>query len=102
VDDRRLRRAANGIRSQRPEDPVQTLQKPADFKPSGFLWKLKLEYDPKAATALTQPILLDRVIGFAGSNRSRSSARSLKPCTRSTSISERRLSYQYNYPPVRL
>ena len=44
----------------------QTMQKPGDFGPFKFLWKLKLEYDPKAATALTQPILLDRIIGFRG------------------------------------
>jgi hypothetical protein len=42
------------------------MQKPADFGPFKFLWKVKLEYDPKAATALTQPILLDRIIGFRG------------------------------------
>lgn len=45
---------------------VQTMQKPGDFGPFKFLWKLKLEYEPKAATALTQPILLDRIIGFRG------------------------------------
>ncbi len=49
-----------------PRISVQTIQKPADFGPFKFLWKLKLEYDPKAATALTQPILLDRIIGFRG------------------------------------
>ncbi len=49
-----------------PRISVQTMQKAADFGPFKFLWKLKLEYDPKAATALTQPILLDRIIGFRG------------------------------------
>ena len=49
-----------------PRISVQTLQKPGDFGAFKFLWKLKLEYDPKAATALTQPILLDRIIGFRG------------------------------------
>ena len=49
-----------------PRISVQTMQKPAEFGPFKFLWKLKLEYDPKAATALTQPILLDRIIGFRG------------------------------------
>ena len=49
-----------------PRISVQTMQKPGDFGPFKFLWKLKLEYDPKAATALTQPILLDRIIGFRG------------------------------------
>ena len=42
------------------------MQKPGEFGPFKFLWKLKLEHDPKAATALTQPILLDRIIGFRG------------------------------------
>ena len=45
---------------------VQTMQKPGEFGAFKFLWKLKLEYEPKAATALTQPILLDRIIGFRG------------------------------------
>ena len=49
-----------------PRISVQTMQKPADFGPFKFLWKVKLEYDPKAATVLTQPILLDRIIGFRG------------------------------------
>jgi putative pyrroloquinoline-quinone binding quinoprotein len=49
-----------------PRISVQTMQKPGDFGAFKFLWKLKLEYDPKAATALTQPILLDRIIGFRG------------------------------------
>lgn len=49
-----------------PRISVQTLQTPGEFGPFKFLWKLKLEHDPKAATALTQPILLDRLIGFRG------------------------------------
>jgi len=49
-----------------PRISVQTMTKPADFGAFKFLWKLKLEYDPKAATALTQPVLLDRIIGFRG------------------------------------
>jgi hypothetical protein len=49
-----------------PRISVPTLQKPGDFGAFKFLWKLKLEYEPKAATALTQPILLDRIIGFRG------------------------------------
>src|SRR4051812_4392832 len=49
-----------------PRISVPTMQKPGEFGPFKFLWKLKLEYDPKAATALTQPILLDRIIGFRG------------------------------------
>ena len=49
-----------------PRISVQTMQKPGDFGAFKFLWKLKLEYEPKAATALTQPILLDRIIGFRG------------------------------------
>src|SRR5262245_20195314 len=49
-----------------PRISVQSMQKPGDFGAFKFLWKLKLEYDPKAATALTQPILLDRIIGFRG------------------------------------
>ena len=49
-----------------PRISVQSIQKPGEFGAFKFLWKLKLEYDPKAATALTQPILLDRIIGFRG------------------------------------
>jgi hypothetical protein len=49
-----------------PRISVQTMQKPGEFGAFKFLWKLKLEYEPKAATALTQPILLDRIIGFRG------------------------------------
>lgn len=49
-----------------PRISVQSMQKPGDFGSFKFLWKLKLEYEPKAATALTQPILLDRIIGFRG------------------------------------
>jgi outer membrane protein assembly factor BamB len=49
-----------------PRISVPTLQKPGEFGAFKFLWKLKLEYEPKAATALTQPILLDRIIGFRG------------------------------------
>ena len=40
--------------------------KPGEFGAFKFLWKLKLEHDPKAATALTAPVLLDRIIGFRG------------------------------------
>src|SRR3954449_10297908 len=49
-----------------PRISVPTMQKAGEFGPFKFLWKLKLENDPKAATALTQPILLDRIIGFRG------------------------------------
>jgi outer membrane protein assembly factor BamB len=49
-----------------PRISVQTMQKPGEFGAFKFLWKLKLEYEPKAATALTPPILLDRIIGFRG------------------------------------
>jgi PQQ-like domain len=49
-----------------PRISVPSMQKPGEFGAFSFLWKLKLEYEPKAATALTQPILLDRIIGFRG------------------------------------
>jgi hypothetical protein len=49
-----------------PRISVQTLLKPAEFGAFKFLWKLKLEYDPKAPTTLTQPVLLTNVIGFRG------------------------------------
>jgi outer membrane protein assembly factor BamB len=49
-----------------PRISVQTMQTPGEFGPFKFLWKLKLEHDPKAATTLTQSILLDRLIGFRG------------------------------------
>ena len=42
------------------------MQKPGAFGPFKFLWKMKLEHEPNAPAALTQPILLDRLIGFRG------------------------------------
>jgi len=49
-----------------PRISVAALQKPGEFGAFKFLWKLKLEHDPGASTALTEPILLDRLIGFRG------------------------------------
>ena len=49
-----------------PRISVATMQKPGAFGPFKLLWKLKLEHDPQAPGALTQPILLDRLIGFRG------------------------------------
>jgi outer membrane protein assembly factor BamB len=49
-----------------PRISVETMQKPGAFGAFTFLWKMKLEADPNAAGALTQPILLDRLIGFRG------------------------------------
>jgi len=49
-----------------PRISVATLQKPGAFGPFKFLWKMKLESEPNAAGGLTQPILLDRLIGFRG------------------------------------
>jgi outer membrane protein assembly factor BamB len=49
-----------------PRISVATMQKPGEFGPFKFLWKLKLEHDPQAPAALTQPILLDRLIGYRG------------------------------------
>ena len=49
-----------------PRISVATMQKPGAFGPFTFLWKMKLESDPGATGALTQPILLDRLIGFRG------------------------------------
>jgi outer membrane protein assembly factor BamB len=49
-----------------PRISPQTMVKPGEFGAFKFLWKLKLEHDPKAATALTAPVLLDRIIGFRG------------------------------------
>lgn len=49
-----------------PRISVQTMVKPGEFGPFKFLWKLKLEHDPKALTALTQPVLLTNVVGFRG------------------------------------
>jgi outer membrane protein assembly factor BamB len=40
-----------------------SLLKPGYFT---FLWKLKLENEPKQLNSLTQPVLLDRIIGFRG------------------------------------
>ncbi|OLE85599.1 MAG: hypothetical protein AUF76_00330 [Acidobacteria bacterium 13_1_20CM_2_65_9] len=53
------------IRSD-PRISLEAMQKPGAFGPFKFLWKLKLEHDPNAPTALTEPILLDRLIGFRG------------------------------------
>ena len=49
-----------------PRISVDTMQKRGAFGSFKFLWKLKLEHDPTAAGALTEPILLDRLIGFRG------------------------------------
>jgi outer membrane protein assembly factor BamB len=49
-----------------PRISVATMLKPGAFGPFKFLWKLKLEHDPKALTALTQPVLLTNVVGFRG------------------------------------
>jgi len=49
-----------------PRISVATMQKPGAFGPFKFLWKLKLEHDPQAAATLTQPVLLDRLIGYRG------------------------------------
>ena len=49
-----------------PRISVETMQKPGAFGPFKFLWKLKLEHEPNVPTTLTEPILLDRLIGFRG------------------------------------
>lgn len=49
-----------------PRISVQTMTRAGEFGTFKFLWKLKLEFDPKAATTLTQPVLIDRIIGFRG------------------------------------
>src|SRR5262245_59111650 len=49
-----------------PRISVQAMTKGGDFGTFKLLWKLKLEYEPRAATALTQAVLLDRIIGFRG------------------------------------
>jgi len=49
-----------------PRISVQAMLKPGEFGPFKFLWKLKLEHDPKALTTLTQPVLLTNVVGFRG------------------------------------
>ena len=49
-----------------PRISVEAMQKLGAFAAFKFLWKLKLEHDPTAATLLTEPILLDRLIGFRG------------------------------------
>jgi outer membrane protein assembly factor BamB len=49
-----------------PRISVATMQKPGAFGAFTFLWKMKLENDPGVTGALTQPILLDRLIGFRG------------------------------------
>ena len=49
-----------------PRISVAAMQKPGAFGAFKYLWKLKLEYEPGAPTALTQAVLLDRLIGFRG------------------------------------
>jgi outer membrane protein assembly factor BamB len=49
-----------------PRISPESMMKGGPFGTFKFLWKLKLEYDPKAATVLTPPILLNNVIGFRG------------------------------------
>ncbi|MEO7275029.1 MAG: PQQ-binding-like beta-propeller repeat protein [Vicinamibacterales bacterium] len=49
-----------------PRISVESMQKPGPFGAFKFLWKLKLEHEPNAPAALTQPILLDRLIGYRG------------------------------------
>lgn len=49
-----------------PRISLETMQKPGEFGPFKFLWKLKLEHDLNVPTTLTEPILLDRLIGFRG------------------------------------
>ena len=49
-----------------PRISVQSMTKPGEFGTFKFLWKLKLEFDPKAPATLTQPVLIDRIIGFRG------------------------------------
>jgi outer membrane protein assembly factor BamB len=49
-----------------PRLSVETMQKAGEFGPFKFLWKLKLEHDPDAATTLTEPVLLNQLIGFRG------------------------------------
>jgi outer membrane protein assembly factor BamB len=50
-----------------PRISVQAMQKGAEgFGPFKFLWKLKVDNDPKPINPLTQPVLLDRIIGFRG------------------------------------
>src|SRR5262249_58375415 len=44
----------------------EEMRKPGAFGAFKFLWKLKLEHDPNVSTTLTEPILLDRLIGFRG------------------------------------
>jgi hypothetical protein len=59
----------------------------------------------KAATALTAPVLLDRIIGFRGFKSIAFVATQSRRCTRSTTTLARRLEYHINYtaslPPVR-
>ena len=54
------------IRSD-PRISVANMTKGADgFGPFKFLWKLRVDADPRKPNPLTQPVLLDRIIGFRG------------------------------------
>ena len=54
------------IRSD-PRISVASMAKGAEgFGPFKFLWKLKVDSDPRKPNPLTQPVLLDRIIGFRG------------------------------------
>ena len=50
-----------------PRISVASMAKGAEgFGPFKFLWKLKVDADPRKPNPLTQPVLLDRIIGFRG------------------------------------
>jgi outer membrane protein assembly factor BamB len=50
-----------------PRISVANMQKPLEgFGPFKFLWKLKVDNDPRPYNPLTQPVLLDRIVGFRG------------------------------------
>src|SRR4030095_1985856 len=66
MDDRWLRRAANRIDQERSAHLGPDVAEAGRFRRVQVPVEVEAEYEPKAATALTQPILLDRIIGFRG------------------------------------
>jgi hypothetical protein len=55
--------AAYVVDQERRENLGGSLRKDGNFK---FLWKLTLPNEPRQLNALTQPVLLDRLIRTAG------------------------------------
>src|SRR4029453_10350007 len=93
------------IRSD-PRISVASMAKGAEgFGPFKFLWKLKVDSDPRKPNPLTQPVLLDRIIGFRGFKSVAFVATSSGPVTAmatgfGTELWKVHLNYGASLPPV--